>query len=308
MKSPKILIGASSFGNKDPKPLIMLKEAGVDYRLNPYGRKLTKAELLELLPGMDGLIAGLESIDREVMEKSGIRVVSRCGSGMANVDMDAAASLGVKVYGVPDGPTLAVSEMTVGCLLTLMREVPQMDRALHQGRWDKRVGKQLRGKTALIIGYGRIGQTTGGMLKALGVTITAFDPWLKDENMPLVTNLATGLAVADVVILHNSGEEEILDEAAFQQMKPGVFLLNASRGAAVNDVALMAALDSGKVAGAWLDALVPEPYAGPLCRYEQVILTPHVGSYTHEGRLRMECATVENLLNGLQLVTVQSPL
>ena len=300
MTSHHVLIGTSSFGKMNPKPLALLKNAGVSHTINPYGRKLTKAELMQLLPGMDGLIAGLEPIDAEVLASSSLKVVSRCGSGMANVDQVAAKKLGIQVYGVPDGPTRAVAEMTVGCLMTLIREVPQMDRALHKGQWDKRIGRQLMGMKALIIGFGRIGRTTAMILQGLGVEITAYDPGLKDPGPPLVLDLATALSQVDVVILHNSGEDEILGSEAFQQMKPGVFLCNAARGQAVNETALVAALDSGKVAGAWLDALNPEPYLeGPLTRYDQVMLTPHVGSYTYEGRLQMECATVENLLQGL---------
>ncbi|HAT51101.1 MAG: hydroxyacid dehydrogenase [Nitrospirae bacterium] len=301
MTTPKILIGTSSFSATDPAPLNMLREAGVAFTLNPLGRKLTKAELLPLLQGMDGLIAGLETVDREVLERSTLKVVSRCGSGMANVDMSAAKELGIAVYGVPDGPTLAVAELTVGCLLTLIRQVTVMDRALHRKAWDKRTGRQLQGMKILIVGYGRIGRTTARMLQGLGVEILAFDPKLNDPEAPLVSDLWEALSACDGVILHNSGEDEILNHEAFGRMKKGMFVLNASRGQAVNEGALIAALDCGTVAGAWLDTFVTEPYSGPLCGYEQVLLTPHVASYTHEGRVRMECETVANLLRGLRV-------
>lgn len=301
MSSLRILLGPSSFGTKKSKPLEMLTAAGVEYLQNPYARKLTKSELLELLVGMDGLIAGLELIDREVLEKSGIKVVSRCGSGMSNVDILAAKELGVKVFNTPDGPTRAVAEMTVGCLLTLIRQVSQMDQAMHQGQWDKRVGRQLKGMKALIIGFGRIGQATGELLELLGVEILAFDPALPVGDRRRADSLLLALPMVDVVILHNSGEEEILGADEISALKVGGFILNAARGQAVSEVALVQALESGKVAGAWVDAFIKEPYRGPLSRFPQVILTPHVGSYTMEGRLQMECDTVSNLLQGFKL-------
>ncbi|MBF0108447.1 MAG: hydroxyacid dehydrogenase [Magnetococcales bacterium] len=299
MSNHKVLIGTSSFGATNPAPLDMLRNAGVNFTVNPFGRKLTKEELIHLLAGMDGLIAGLETVDREVLEGSTLKVVSRCGSGMSNVDIDAAKGLGIMVYGVPDGPTLAVAELTVGCLITLIRQVVPMDRSLHRNKWDKRTGRQLQGMKVLIVGYGRIGRTTSRLLKALGAEVQAFDPGIDDAEVPLVTDFSRALAVTDCVVLHHSGEAEILDREAFGKMKKGMFVLNASRGQAVNEAALMESLDNGTVAGAWLDTFVQEPYDGPLSRYEQVILTPHIASYTHEGRVRMECETVTNLLRGL---------
>ena len=111
--------------------------------------------------------------------------------------------------------------------------------------------------------------------------------------------LAEGLAQADVVLLHLSGEACVLDAEAFARLKPGAFLCNAARGGAVDEAALVSALESGRVAGAWLDALPKEPYAGPLAAYEQVLLTPHVASYTREGRLKMELDCVQHLIQGL---------
>ena len=116
-----------------------------------------------------------------------------------------------------------------------------------------------------------------------------------------VIELNEGLALADVISLHASGEECILDGAAFALMKPGVLLLNGARGGLVEESSLLAALDSGKVAGVWFDAFWEEPYTGPLTRYEQALLTPHVGTYTERCRLQMETEAVRNLLRDLGL-------
>jgi D-3-phosphoglycerate dehydrogenase len=296
----KILLGPSTFAEKDPAPLGLLSAAGFAVVPNPFKRKLAKHELLELLQAdVVGIIAGLETLDRDVMQQSKLKVISRCGSGMSNVDADCARELGIAVFNTPFGPTRAVAELTVGCLLSLIRQVPAMDRALHAGRWDKRVGRQLKGMKVLVTGYGRIGRTVAQLLTAFEAEILVCDPEAKADEIPFpLKPLEEGLPVADVITLHVSGEERLLGRREFGLMKPGVFVLNAARGEVLDEEALREALDAGKVAGAWLDTFGREPYQGPLTGYDQVVLTPHVGSYTHEGRLQMELDAAENLIRG----------
>jgi D-3-phosphoglycerate dehydrogenase / 2-oxoglutarate reductase len=301
-KGAKVLIGPSSFAEENRAPHERLVEAGFQVVGNPFRRKFTKEETPALL-GKDiaGLVAGLETLDREVLTQSGLKVVSRCGAGMANVDLEAARELGIRVYNTPFGPTQAVAEMTVGCLLSLVRQVPQMDRALHGRRWDKRVGRQLKGMTVLLVGLGRIGSAVARLLEPFEVNLVASDPGLEQGAMPYpLVSLDEGLARADVVALHASGQDCLLGRREFGLLRPGAFVLNAARGEVLDEEALREALDSGQVAGAWLDTFGQEPYEGPLAGYEQVILTPHVGSYTAEGRLQMELDAVENLIRAFR--------
>lgn len=299
--NPKILIGPSTFGALDPSPLEALERAGCQVVPNPYGRKLTKEELLSLLPGVSGLIAGLEPVDREVLNFSDLRVISRCGSGLSNVDLKAAESLAVPVYSTPFGPTQAVAELTLGMILTLLRNTSQMDHALKNKAWDKRIGHQLQGKRVLLVGFGRIGNRVFKLLQPFGVDIAIADPAMEEAPRGAsLTSLADALPWADIISIHASGEECLLDAEAFDRMKPGAFLCNAARGGLLDEQALVRALDDGTVAGAWLDCFAVEPYNGPLCDRENVLLTPHVGSYTRECRLQMEMESVENLLKGLE--------
>lgn len=298
----QILIGPSSFGKTDLAPLKLLTESGLMVAPNPFGRKLTKSEIQELLPGSVGLIAGLECVDREVLSTPGLRVVSRCGSGISNVDLGAAKELGVSVYSTPEGPTQAVAEMTLGVMLCLLRNVVSMNADLHKGQWHKQTGFQLNGKTVLIIGFGRIGRRLAALLAPFKVRLLVCDPeTLATEGEFRVVNLLDGIQQADIISLHASGENMLLGKKEIDLAKDGVFILNSARGSLIDEQALRQGLIDGKVAGCWLDSFGREPYQGPLCNVDNAILTPHVGSYTREGRLRMEMEAAGNLLKGLNL-------
>ena len=298
----KILIGTSSFGVADDAPLRTLEAAGIDVVMNPYGRKIDDAELPALLSDDTvGIIAGLETLDRPTLSTSGIRVVSRVGAGMSNVDLEAARELGVLVYSTPDAPTRAVAELTLGAMLSLLRQLPPMDRDMHAGKWVRRLGRQLDQRTVAIIGFGRVGRRLASLLAPFGTRVVVVAPSLEEvhtDGLPVLT-LDDALAQADIVTVHASGDERILDERAFSLLRERTLVLNAARGACISEPALIAALDSGRVAGAWIDTFEQEPYSGPLAAYDNVLLTPHVGSNTIECRVEMEQDAVDHLLTGL---------
>jgi D-3-phosphoglycerate dehydrogenase len=299
----KILIGPSSFAAIDKTPMNRLIDAGYDVLDNPYKRKLTKKELFALLDGdVVGIIAGLETIDREVLENARIQVVSRVGAGLSNVDLVAARDLGIGVFSTPDAPTNAVAELTIGAMLSLLRMIPQMDQALHDGQWQKKIGFQLLDKTVAIIGFGRIGRRVAELLSPFGVKILVVDPYVDESACAGYRKLDTNAALseADIVTIHSSGHDCIIGEKEFALMKKGVYLLNVARGGVVSEKSLEKAIEDGTLAGAWLDTFEEEPYKGSMCNYRNVILTPHVGSYTAECRLQMENEAVDNLLNYLK--------
>ena len=301
----KVLLGPSTFAELDYSPLKRLASAGFSVVENHFKRKLTKAELIDLLTeDVEGLIAGLEPLDHEVMRKSNLRVISRCGSGMSNVDVDAAKGLGIKVCSTPDGPTTAVAELTIGSMISLLRMIPLMDHSLRQGSWNKMIGTQLDGKTVAIIGFGRIGRRVAELLSAFNTRILVIDPFLNEADIEFpVLKLEDALPQADIVTLHASGETTIISKEEFGLIKPGAFLLNAARGALVDENELIKALEAEKIKGVWIDTFSREPYVGPLSGFRQVILTPHVGSYTFECRRAMEMESVENLINAFKIIS-----
>jgi len=220
---------------------------------------------------------------------------------MSNVDLKAAKDLGIAVFNTPSGPTTAVAELTLAVLLALLRRVPQVHMALQKGKWEKYIGTELRGKDVAVIGFGRIGQRVAHLLSAFGARVMGVDPLFSGEIEGVhMVNLESALNRADIITLHCSGENCVIGESELGMTKRGVFLLNAARGGVIDEQALMRALDDGRVAGAWLDSFSREPYMGPLQNYEQVILTPHMGSYTRECRKQMELEAVTNLIKALE--------
>lgn len=304
-KKPKILLGPSSFAELDKTPLRTLELAGYEMTENPFKRKLTKKEITDLLSeNITGLIAGLEPLDREVLKKSTLKVISRVGSGLSNIDLDAAKEFGIKVCYTPYGPTRAVAELTIGTMLSLIRMVPLMDRNLHDTKWNKKIGMQLEGKTVAIIGFGRIGKCVAKLLYPFNTKIIVVDPFANEGeiNFP-VFPLNEAISQADIITNHSSGDQCLIGPDEFSIMKEGVYILNPARGGLVSETALIKALDENIVAGAWLDTFEIEPYDGPLTNYEQVILTPHVGSYTFDCRRQMEFEAVQNLLKALEVIS-----
>jgi D-3-phosphoglycerate dehydrogenase len=303
----RIAIGPSSFAEEDDAPLRRLKETGCEIVPNPFARRLTEAEIIAHLRGVDGLIAGLEPLNARVITSAApkLRAIARVGIGVDNVDFDAAAKHHVKVSSTPEGPTQAVAELTLAAMLALCRRLVPTDAALHRGEWKKIVGQGLDGATLLIIGYGRIGRRVTHLALPFGARVLVFDPFISAEallgGVIHEHDLHTALSEADIVSLHAGAKDTLLGPAEFAAMRDGALLLNSARGELINEDALISALDSGKVAGAWLDAFWKEPYTGRLTNYGQMLLTPHVGTYTRQCRLSMESKAVENLLRDLEL-------
>jgi len=295
----KVLTGTSSFADFDKAPLNKLIEADFHVVQNPYKRKLTKAELLELLGDVSGIIAGLEPLDREVLRSSKLKVISRVGAGLSNVDLQASEELGIRVYSTPDAPTNAVAELTVAGMLNCLRQIPQMNQDLHNKLWIRQNGLQLEGKKVLIIGYGRIGRRVAELLRPFNVELIVVDPFVKEKGLN-VLSIEDALPQADIITFHCSGEGRILTRERFKLVKKGAIICNAARGGLIDEDELIEALNNGQVSGCWLDTFEEEPYTGRLTKFSQVILTPHVGSYTRDCRVKMEMQAVDNLITGFR--------
>jgi len=299
----RIALGPSSFAEADRAPLEMLEATGVELIINPFGRRLTEDETIELVKDADGLIAGLEPLTARVFGAAPrLRAIARVGIGMDNVDHAAAAARGIRVSNTPDEPARAVAELTLTALLALLRELVPSHVAVQRGGWKKLIGRGLSEETVLLVGFGRIGRRFAELLQPFGCRLLITDPALDHGSLPAgaeAVTLAEGLTRATVVSLHAGGKDRLLGADELASLPKGSILLNSARGELVDETALIASLSSGDLAGAWFDVFWQEPYTGPLTDAPNALLTPHVGTYTKECRLGMETSAVRHILRDL---------
>jgi len=298
----KIALTTTSFAKFNKAPIDLLEKAKIKAVVNPYARKLSEEETVELCEGCVGVVAGTEIYSHDVLAKlPSLKIISRCGTGTDNIDMKAAEKQNVRVFNTPDAPVVAVAELTIALTLNLLRRINSMDTDMKAGKWEKHMGNLLSGKKAGIVGYGRIGKRVSGLLSCFGCEVSYTDPIAK--NGPSYVAFEKLLSWADVVFLHVSGSDMVLGEKEISLMKKGSWLVNVSRGSAIDEKALENALKTGHLAGAAIDVFDKEPYNGSLKKLNNVLLTPHIGSYAKESRIKMEIQAVENLLTGLRGLT-----
>jgi len=302
----EILITTSSFGKQDSSLLQILSENGLNYKLNPFARKLTESEVSELIDLHQpvGMIAGLEPLTRRVLKKAkNLKVISRAGIGMDSVDLKAAKGLGMVVTNTPDAPTIPVAELSLGMILSLLRRIHISDANIRRGDWVRPMGNLLHGKTVGLIGCGRIGSYLAGLLSSFGCKILGCDPFVNKSDNFFLVSLERILSDADIISLHipyNQENHHFINAKRIQSMKKGALLINVARGGLIDEDALYNALSSGYLSGAAIDCFEQEPYTGKLKDLDNVLVTAHVGSYAQEGRVMMERQAVENLLQELK--------
>jgi D-3-phosphoglycerate dehydrogenase / 2-oxoglutarate reductase len=235
------------------------------------------------------------------------RAVGRYGTGVDNVDAVAARARGVALVSVPDYSLEEVANHTTALILTLVRGVVRLDASVHAGRWDFRGAGRLRRASAQqlgVVGLGRIGDAVASRAQTLGFAVAGYDPAAPDAGRVRRLPFTELLATSDVISLHvplSEATRHLLDDAAFALMKPGAVLVNTARGGLVDADALVRALDSGRLAGAALDVLDPEPptTGNPLLRDERVIITPHAAFYSEESLAELKRRVAEGLVTAI---------
>ena len=238
-----------------------------------------------------------------------LKVIGRAGVGVDNVDVDAATRRGIVVANAPESTIVSAAEQTIGLLVALARNIPQAHAALKEGRWERSrwSGIELAGKTLGVIGFGRIGQQVARRALGLAMNVVAYDPFVGRERfrelgVDQVETVEELLGAADVVTLHSPLTDEthrLIDRDAIEQMRDGARLVNAARGALVDEDALVEAIRSGKLAGAALDVFSAEPYTGPLLELDQVVVTPHLAASTGEAQDRAGVIVAEQVVAAL---------
>lgn len=257
-------------------------------------------------------------IDAEVIAAAPVlRFIASPTTGLNHIDLDAASARGIQVVSLRGEieflrDVRATAELTIGLLLSLLRQLPAAARDVEAGRWNRDAfkGREIRGKTAGIVGYGRLGRLVAGYLRAFGANVIAADPVGSDDGTEIVA-LPELLRRSDIVTIHVNLTDEtrgLFGATELAQMKRGAVLINTSRGELVDEPALVAALDSGQVGGAALDVLADESAEGmgdrPIVRFaryhRELLITPHIGGCTHESMEMTEMFLVDRLSAALR--------
>ena len=272
-----------------------LLKAAADVENNPT---ITAEDLLKVVGDYDALIVrGRTKVTPAVFDAGKkLKVVGRAGVGVDNIDLPAATTKGVTVVNSPIATTLAVAELTLGLMLSLMREIPRGDSGMKAGKWLKKEleGGELNQKTLGVIGCGRIGSAVCDRARAFGMRVLGYDPLLSDIDLRRKgfepASLEGIYARADMITIHvplNDQSRGMINVETLGKMKKGVYLVCAARGNVVDESALLAALESGQVAGAGLDVFSTEPPGeSKLAAHPKVIATPHIGAQTREAQAR----------------------
>jgi D-3-phosphoglycerate dehydrogenase / 2-oxoglutarate reductase len=280
-----------------------LRASGYQLVAAPAGRVPTEEELLELVPGCVGWLAGVERIGARVLEVAkDLRVISRNGAGTDAIDLEAAERAGVRVERAAGANAQGVAELAFALALSALRHVPWSAAALRAGGWRRWQGRELQDCTVGVVGLGAIGRRLAGLFDSLGSRVIAYDPFAPAEwnaRISLV-DLPELLASSDVVSLHApppADGRSLLDAARMAAIARGAVLVNTARSALVDDEAVLAALEDGTLAAYAVDAFDSEPpELTPLLQHERVLATPHIGGYTTGSVRRATTIAVENLL------------
>lgn len=273
-------------------------------------------DLKGLISDVDIIVSrGFIKIDEKLIKSAcKLKVIVVHGVGVDHIDLKAAEGAGVKVVNTPEALTETVAEFTIGMLISILRRIPQADKAVRSSQWDRKyrdlVGTDLSGKIVGIIGFGRIGSAVARRLKPFNVKMYYYDKFRKidlEREMGIeYINFEELLKISDIILLHLPLTEEthhIISSREFELMKNGVYIVNMGRGALIDEEELIKYIENGKIAGAALDVFEKEPLPmdSKLVKFENIILTPHLGASSKEALRRMAMEVAEKVLEELKI-------
>lgn len=314
---PKILITSRLFGRTTPEAFELLKQSGVEFKLEQdHQGDWTEEEIIEVLQGFEGMILGAdEPMTRRVLfALPQLKVLSRHGVGFNNIDIEAATEQGIVVAITAGANDNSVADLAMGLIVSVARYIPHFDRFIRSGGfWKRKPGNDVHDRTLGLIGMGRIGKSLARRAFGFDMKIIAYDPIRDDEfagrygviYLPLDEVLST----SDFVSIHlpaSAQTAKFIAERELKQMKSSAYLINTARGSIVDEAALIRALQEGWIAGAGLDVLEKEPPdpGNPLFAMENVVLTPHIGGASLGA---MRAMSMDSAANAFRVLKGEKP-
>lgn len=304
----KVLISITSFSEHDSKAREMLEENNIELISNKENIKFTESKLLDLVSECDAIIAGTEKISEKVISSGKkLKIISRVGIGVDNIDLLSAKKNNVKVSYTPDVPAPYLAEMTIGIMLTMLRNLHISNLNMHRGIWSRYFGRSISNSTIGIIGYGRIGKNITNKIQSLTpkkilIYDILSDVDLNEKNLEWAS-LDRIYKECDLISIHlplNSSTYNLIKKEDLLKMKSNAIIINNSRGGIINEESLYEVLKSGHLSGAAIDVFENEPYTGKLLEIDNCLLTAHMGSMSVECRSEMEIQAAEDVIRCLK--------
>ncbi len=304
-----IIVTPRSLSKGDHPLLKKLTDAGYGLVFPSPGRQPTERELASVIGDAVGYVAGVEPITAATLNAaSKLRVISRNGTGIDNIDAEAAARRHIVIRKADGANARGVAELAVGLMLAAARGIPASDRGLKAEQWKRSQGFELEGKTLGIIGVGKVGKLVAGFALAFGMKALAYDAYPDRGFAPSpefgFVALEELLERADIVTLHCPplpDRRPLISEARLASMRRGAIIINTARQSLVDEAALVRALEDGSISCYAIDAFDREPPEDfSLAKHERVIVTPHIGGFTAESVERAAEAAIDNLLDTLR--------
>lgn len=313
----KVFIAARSFAQSTEAKAVLLAE-GYQLILNPFDRPLTEEELIELLPGVDALVAGNDAVTERVIAAlaPNLKIIAKHGVGYNTIDVAAAKRLNIPVTVTPGANSKSVADLALGLMLAIARRIPQMDGSVRKNSWQRITGNELGGKTLGIVGMGNIGGEVAKRAYGFDMKIVAYDVYPRQEFIDrfgvVYLSLPELLAQSDFISLHAPAIPEtigMINRHSLRTMKPTAYLINTSRGDLIVEEDLYQALVEKVIAGAALDTFIQEPLIDSrLFELDTVVLTPHAGAATQEAVTRMGTMAAQEVVRVLSGQQPQFPV
>jgi D-3-phosphoglycerate dehydrogenase / 2-oxoglutarate reductase len=297
----RILVTPRSLSGSDHPAIQMLRDQGWEIAFGPHGRLPEETELLQLLSGCEGWLAGVEPISVRVLDSAKqLQVISRNGSGIDNIPLEAAKERGITVLSAAGANAQGVAELTLGLALAAARHLHVADRQLKEGKWIRPLGSELSDKPVLVVGFGKIGRRVARLLAAFGSSVSVVEPMEVATDPFTKVELAAGMRNAYLVTLHcpplpNGGP--LITAELVKQSRPGLILINCARRSLVDETAILTGLQAGQI-GIYASDIFERADENniALVAHPQVIATPHLGAYTTESVDRAAIEAAANLI------------
>ncbi|MFQ6817724.1 MAG: phosphoglycerate dehydrogenase [Blautia sp.] len=302
----KVLVTATNYSKYCRAGKEILENAGCEIIENPHGRPYTFEELKEIVPGIDGVVAGVDTWDENVfMLAPNLKAIARFGVGVDNIDLEAAKKRGIIVCNSPGINSSAVAEQAAALILCAVRRIPEMNRAVRKGEWPRPMFHELKSRTVGLLGFGAIARNLAERLAGFHPQIIAYDKYpnmaeAERLNVRMVSQEEV-LKQSDIISIHLPATPEtkhLICRETIEQMKDGAYLINTARGSIVCEKDAADALAGGKLAGFATDVFETEPIdlSGPLFEMPNYIATPHVSAETYENCEQTSIVTAKALL------------